>query len=519
MAGAMVMQALWINNEWKSQRENFDRDVQEALTNVANRLEMQEAAMFLSSRIQDGLVDPQSIHVPAGKADTGMRSKSNVTIHSYSQSSTYRYTIFDTIDKQSESFVISGNFFRSGITEQELSPMSIPDGNSGQRNDARMGMKSKQLGTVLNQMVMEWSLLNIPIDQRVDGKVVNQMISQELGKKGINLPFQFGVLNGPGSRVSGLKSAGFSEQMIPVSFSASLFPNDINFRYDRLMVFFDDVRPYIIRSMWWMILISAVLLLLFAGSFFAAIYVILRQKKLSEVKTDFINNMTHEFKTPIATISLALDAIRNPAVIDNREKIHYYSDIIGKENKRMNKQVEHILQMALLDKENFELNPQLLNAHDLIAAVAEPFALQVTNAGGNLLLELNAPNPFVVADEVHLTNVLHNLLDNANKYSREAPEISVSTRSEKDHLLITVADKGIGMSADVQRKIFDRFYRAQNGNVHDVKGFGLGLAYVKSVLSRHGGTISVSSEAGKGSRFVLTLPFGGKLPDSSMMRS
>lgn len=517
MVGAMVMQTLWINNEWKSKREDFDRDVQEALYNVALRLETQEAASFLTSRFNPGMVSPR-IGNRTVNVDTGMRSKSAITISGYSQTSSYRYTLFDTIEKQSESFFVSGNFLQAA-THDGHAENGEDEHLSATMNDTRVGAKSQQLHSVLNQLVMEWNLVNVPIEQRVDLYTMHELIKEELQRKGIQLPFQFGVMKGGQSNAIAVKSASFSDQMIPASFTTSLFPNDINFRSDRLMVFFDDVRPYIIRSMWLMIVISVILLLMFVGTFFTAIYVILKQKKLSEIKTDFINNMTHEFKTPIATISLAIDSINNPKVLDNKERIQYFSDIIARENKRMNKQVENILQMALLDKENFELNPQLLNVNDLIAAVSEPFQLQVSSRRGTIILDLNASNPYVLADEIHFTNVIHNLLDNANKYSRETPEIVVSTSNEKDHLLISVRDKGIGMNADTQKKIFEKFFREQNGNVHDVKGFGLGLAYVKSIVNKHGGSIRVTSEPGKGSEFTVTMPYGLKQKLNGLLAS
>jgi two-component system phosphate regulon sensor histidine kinase PhoR len=224
------------------------------------------------------------------------------------------------------------------------------------------------------------------------------------------LPFQFGVLSGSNQNVCNVHSQQFSPQMVTNSFSAPLFPSDISFRSDRLLVFFDDVRPYFIRSLGWMIGLSVLMSLIFTGTFGAAIYVILKQKKLSEIKTDFINNMTHEFKTPIATISLAVDSIKNPRVMVDKERVHYFTDIIGRENQRMNGQVEHILQMALLDKENFELNEQLLNAHELLEQVAIHSQLQIESRGGNLKLELNATHPYVLADEIHLINVHRNRL-------------------------------------------------------------------------------------------------------------
>ncbi|MEO6167886.1 MAG: HAMP domain-containing sensor histidine kinase, partial [Chitinophagales bacterium] len=305
-----------------------------------------------------------------------------------------------------------------------------------------------------------------------------------------------------------VKSATFTTDMLPASFRADLFPNDIFMNPYQLLLHFNDTRPYIVKSLWWMLILSAVFLLLIIATFSSAIYVILKQKKVSDIKTDFINNMTHELKTPIATISVAVDAINNPKVLADTDRIKYYSSIIGNENKRMNAHVENILQMALVDKENFSLNEQLLNVHDIVYHVSDPVRMQVEKRNGKLNLELEAENAFVVADEIHLTNVIHNLLDNASKYSTHSPEITLSTNNVKGGILIIVADKGIGISAETQRKIFDKFYREQSGNIHNVKGFGLGLAYVKSIVKKHGGTIDVTSELGKGSRFEIYLPFG-----------
>lgn len=511
LIGAIVMQGLWINNEWKSKRENFDRDVQYALNNVAERMETQEAAMFLSHRFSFG--SQSRVYVSNG-VDTGWRSLGSMG-GSFQISS---YNIFDTVHRQGESFLITDGNIKPGDDSQSVMVTEYEVGGNAMPHK-KVQAKSQQFNSVLNQMVMEWSLVNVPIEQRVDIYSLHDMIAQELTKKGINIPFQFGVVAGNNSNMINLHSPQFSSQMIPASFSASLFPNDITFRSDRLMVFFDDVRPYIVQSLWWMILLSALMLLTFTATFLTAIYVILKQKKLSEIKTDFINNMTHEFKTPIATISLAIDSINNPRIVENKEKIHYYTDIIARENKRMNSQVENILQMALLDKENFELNEQLLNVHDLIAAVAEHFELQVNSRGGSLDLDLRANNPYVLADEIHLTNVIHNLLDNANKYSSKAPEISVKSRNEKDGIVITVEDHGIGMSSDTQRKIFEKFYREQNGNVHNVKGFGLGLSYVKTIVSKHGGSIHIKSEPDKGSRFEIKLPYGHLQKSNGVLRA
>ena len=224
------------------------------------------------------------------------------------------------------------------------------------------------------------------------------------------------------------------------------------------------------------------------------------------MKTDFINNMTHEFKTPIATISLAADSIMSPMVISSKDKITRFSNIIKQENKRMLSQVEKVLQMALIDKKEFTLKVSDVDMHQVIREAIENVNLQVQKRGGQITTDLQAGRPMIQGDATHLSNVIHNLLDNANKYSPEVPEISVHTRNVKGGLEVIVEDKGIGMSKEERKQIFEKFYRVPTGNLHDVKGFGLGLSYVKAITDAHEGKVSVESEPGKGSSFILFLP-------------
>jgi two-component system phosphate regulon sensor histidine kinase PhoR len=518
LAGAIVMQALWINNAWKNKREVFDSNVKDALTKVAARLEKQETATFLSQHFSFGMGPDVVLSSSQNNIDTewiapGIISHTTTSIHTESH-----YGIFDTLHKQTEVVMVSGSHHNSltGTDTQHTSITRFKVDGNGKSEEQKVNVKSKQLNEVFNQMVMEWNMSSIPLQQRIQITSLHNLIGEELKKKGIDIPFQYGVISGSNYNSCLASSPQFSTQMIPSSFSSSLFPNDLTFRPDKLLVFFDDLRPYFLRSLFWMIFLSAILSVIFIGTFATVLYVILKQKKLSEIKTDFINNMTHEFKTPIATISVAVDSINNPAILGNQDKVKYYSELIGRENKRMNSQVEHILQMALLDKENLELNEQLLNVHDLINQVADPVRLQVENRGGKLTLDLSADNPYVLADEIHLTNVIFNLLDNANKYSPDAPQITVKTFCEKDGIVVSVTDEGIGMDATTLRKIFEKFYRVQQGNVHNVKGFGLGLAYVKSIVKKHNGKIRVKSELGKGSCFEIKLPFGHYQTEESL---
>lgn len=262
----------------------------------------------------------------------------------------------------------------------------------------------------------------------------------------------------------------------------------------------------VIRQLTIMIIGGACFTLIIITAFALTIRTMLNQKKLSEIKSDFINNMTHELKTPLATISLAIDAIGNEKVMDNKDKIRYFSGIIKEENKRMNKQVETILQSALLEKDEIGLKLQATDVHNVIQHTVDNLQLQLAAKNGVVDLQLNAVNPVIMADDVHFSNVVFNLLDNAIKYSKENLEVSISTYNTRKSLFIVITDNGIGMSRDTISRIFEKFYRAHTGNVHNVKGFGLGLSYVKAIVDAHHGKIKVESVVGKGSKFTLEFP-------------
>jgi two-component system, OmpR family, phosphate regulon sensor histidine kinase PhoR len=246
--------------------------------------------------------------------------------------------------------------------------------------------------------------------------------------------------------------------------------------------------------------------LMIIAAFYVTVNALLRQKKLSEIKNDFINNMTHEFKTPLATISLAVDALRNEKVVQDREKSAYFAGIIKEENRRMNKQVETILQASLLDRQDQQLNLRSLHAHQVIQEAMENFQLQLEGKGGSSELQLNAKSDLIEADEVHFMNLITNLIDNAVKYSKDNLLIKTTTHSTTKSLVIRIEDNGIGMSKETQRRIFEKFYRAHTGNLHNVKGFGLGLSYVKTIVEAQRGKIKVDSTIGKGTTFTLEFP-------------
>jgi two-component system, OmpR family, phosphate regulon sensor histidine kinase PhoR len=275
-----------------------------------------------------------------------------------------------------------------------------------------------------------------------------------------------------------------------------------------LIIVVPNLKNIVYESLQSRIIIAVLFTLIIFTAFFLTVRTMLRQKKLSEIRNDFINNMTHEFKTPIATISLAVDALRNIKVQQDPKKMTYFSDIIKEENQRMNRQVETILKSALMDRQEIELNLKPLNAHQIINDVADNFMLRLQEKQGTLELNLKAENDLIKADEVHFSNLVNNLMDNAVKYSKEnvPPKICISTSSDNKKFIFRIEDNGIGMSRETVKRIFEKFYRAHTGNIHNVKGFGLGLSYVKTVVEGHNGHIKADSTLGKGSCFTIDLP-------------
>jgi two-component system, OmpR family, phosphate regulon sensor histidine kinase PhoR len=332
---------------------------------------------------------------------------------------------------------------------------------------------------------------------------LKSMIRKELLKESLNIEFEYCVNDQVNSYV--LMSTGFKSDFFTDSrnMSATLLSDENSFKVEKLWVYFFKPESYVNQKMFGLVLSSLLFTAVIISAFALTIITLLRQKKISKIKNDFISNMTHEFKTPIATISLATDALNNAKVKADPEKMSYYTDIIKEENKRMNKQVETILQASQFEKEEIKLNLKPINVHEVITQVFENTSLQIEERQGVLHTKLEAANPMIMADEVHFSNIIFNLLDNAIKYSKEAPVVSINTITVEKNIEICFTDNGIGMSKDTINNIFEKFYRAHTGNLHNVKGFGLGLTYVKQVVEAHGGKIKVSSVLGKGSAFTI----------------
>ncbi len=343
-----------------------------------------------------------------------------------------------------------------------------------------------------------------PLKERVNFKQLDHFLKTELFNNGIDIPYHFSVTDRDGKEVYRCSDYVHDDEKI---YSRLLFEKDPPAKMGFVNIFFPTLDNYIFSSVKFMIpsIIFTVVLLI---TFIFTIYIIFRQKRLTEIKNDFINNMTHEFKTPISTISLAAQMLNDPAVGKSPVMFKHISGVINDETKRLRFQVEKVLQMSMFERQSVTLKKKEIDAHELINGVVNTFRLKVEKNNGTLEAELNAQDPVIFVDEMHFTNVVFNLLDNAVKYKSPDRDIALKIRTwnENGKLCISVEDNGLGIKKENLKKIFDKFYRVHTGNLHDVKGFGLGLAYVKKIIADHKGSIRAESELNVGTKFIITIP-------------
>lgn len=355
-----------------------------------------------------------------------------------------------------------------------------------------------------------------PISDRYSTAELKEKLLKAFANEGLsNVRFEFAITSNADNFELEMQSEHFQQESFDTThFRRQVIPiipenaTDLEsvMANEHLFILIPDFKLQVWHSLGWMIVFSALFTTIIIAAFFITIKTILNQKKMSEIKSDFINNMTHEFKTPLATISLAVDALRNEKVHGDKTKWQYFNNIIKEENRRMNKHVETILQAALMEKQEFKLNFLPTHLHELLKTVTNTFQLQLQEKNSKIEYLLNAGNDMIEVDEVHFSNVISNLIDNAIKYSKENLALKIITHSTAKYVVLQIQDNGIGMSKETVKRIFEKFYRAHTGNLHNVKGFGLGMSYVKSVVNEHKGKIKVESILGKGSTFTLEIP-------------
>ncbi|MBE3086361.1 MAG: HAMP domain-containing histidine kinase [Bacteroidetes bacterium] len=524
--GIIWVQTVWIRNAVGIRNENFNNAVIVSLNNAANAIESSRKMNFFNNFILDNSLSFNdssgdiTSYMSIGSYSSEPGNKFSVRITNQSVSGS-----FDTgkVTTANESFVFTGDtsIVSDSVTfiaaaPDESGKMSIVRRGEGANTNSRavyirqnefldwVKKRSSEFQNMSDQMISEIYQWEKTLE--LDNKEIEYTLNRSLAFAGVQTPYEYAIIK-DGIVQDGAINKSQKNDFLKSNYMVRLFPDNI-IRQDLILsVIFPERANYVLGSMAWILGGSMLFSLFILATFALSLYFIIRQKKISEMKSDFINNMTHEFKTPIATISLAADTITNPKVIKDEVSIRHFISMIKKENSRMNKKVETILQIASLDKKEIEFRFENVSMHSIIEHAIDTIDIQVQQRNGKINLNLEASEPVVYGDSEHLTNLVNNLLDNAIKYSNESPEITVKTKNNEKGLILSVEDKGIGMTKAVQSKIFERFYRQSSGNVHDVKGFGLGLNYARAIIDAHRGNITVFSEPGKGSRFDIFLPF------------
>ena len=476
-AGLLLLQVRYVNQSASIFSARFDDNVKRSLYQVIKTIDEMEVRDYLETFIN-------------GKSDDAQRAKE--LLNSDELLFKHSYTV-DQLTMPDESVQIKSLGGKN---------TSISKASESQNEQYRERfLRSKALFDEVTAKLMNDASTK-PIEKRVDFVLLDELLSKEFYNNGVELPFHYVVTDKSGKIVF---SCHDDKMVVTKDFyRQQFFPNENSDKIYFLNVFFPTRSEYIVHSLK-LLLPSIILTMLMFFTFMLTILYLLRQKRLTSVKNDFVNNMTHELKTPISSVSLAAQMLSDNSVNTNPKILAHISHVIIDETKRLSFLVDKVLQMSVFERGRATMNFQELDMHELLETVIGNFSLKVNNTNGKIIDQLNAQNAYAMVDEMHFTNVIYNLMDNALKYRKETLILTVSTWNDKDKLFISIEDNGIGIKRENMKRIFDQFYRVPTGNVHNVKGFGLGLAYVSKIIKLHKGTIKVESEYGIGTKFIIEI--------------
>jgi len=531
LLGLVGIQLYWIKSAIMLRESNFKRSVSEAVTNTIHKLEKIEVANAIRNRVYGTKEDATLFstldslnnkfnsemkrmlaYYTTGKAENN-KSPEKISVklseNELKKSSTYLDTNDVAVKKVKEDDVFE--IVPKMDTFSLQLPPNIYDSISKQIN--HFLKKTFVVSDVFEDIFCLRQYQRL--ESRINFEILDSILSIELANKGINTTFEYGIYNSLKNKLTYQRTGHFKDELLKQGYPYDLFPSDIFVTPEYFLIYFPYQKNFLLTSMWVMLLVSFMLIILIIFSFIYTISTIIKQRKLSEMKNDFINNMTHEFKTPVSTIALACEALSDKQIEKSPDLYSTYIGIINEENNRLGVIAENVLQTALVDKGKINFKFDKVNIHELIEKCIHNFSLQLKRYQGEIYFYSEATNPIVTSDKEHLRNVFNNLIDNALKYSVEPPRVEIRTENIQDGLSISFKDNGIGISKSNQKKIFDKLYRVHVGNLHDVKGFGLGLSYVKAIVEKHGGSITVESELKKGSIFRIFLPSGGSNKNSN----
>ena len=502
LIGIIFVQGYWIKSTVDDKEEQFSYNAKQVLINVSKKLQNNELQAFW---FNFDFEDSTSLKLNSVNLEKyfGFNEYSDGKIVNKDFSN-----LLEDNNKESSDFLAStsdsvqlANLINSKVNDFLNKDQPYGSISSEERIERLMRMDEAEKD-MLSAYISEFTS-KIPIHKRLSKEKLEATIKEELKKVNLNSAFEFGVYTN--SLATKVHSDNFVMDS-PSTYSVPLYV-DISGRSNyQLLVNFTGKKEVVLSSVIFMAALSIIFTLIIVIAYSSALTQLIKQRQISQIKTDFINNMTHEFKTPIATINLALDAIKNPKIINDETKVSRYLQMIRDENKRMHAQVENVLQISKLEKNELDLKKERLQLHELIEEALTHVELIVEDRSGYVQTHFGALRSSVLGNEAHLTNVIVNILDNAIKYSIDEPKIDIYTENVRNSIILKIRDQGSGMSKAVQKRIFEKFYREHTGDIHNVKGHGLGLAYVKRILDDHHATIHVESERGKGSTFIIKLP-------------
>lgn len=505
LIGIIFVQGFWIKNTVENKEAQFSFNAKQLLIEVSNQIEEDEFERYYYGILEktDSLGKPEKVTVDELLQIQDNAQGNNTFIYSNSiiQEDYKLFSPFLSGNKDSIEFkkLISKQVTRV-IRNDEIEGNKL----SAEERFVRVSQMDRMMKELVSNTI-KGITSKLPIYKRINKERLIQLVKDELTKRNIDSDFEFGIYsNGMATKI---KTDNF-EPTPQSTYGISIFDVDnslIDQNY-QLMINFTDKKKEVLSSITLMASLSIIFTLIIVLAYSSALSQLIKHRQISQIKTDFINNMTHEFKTPIATINLALDSIKNPKIFQDSEKIKRYLGMIRDENRRMHAQVENVLRISKLEKNELDIKKERLELHDLVDDAISHIALIVEDRKGYVHTHFEATKSTILANESHFTNVIVNILDNAVKYSPDAPKIDVYTENARNSILLKIQDQGSGMGKTVQRKIFEKFFREHTGDVHNVKGHGLGLAYVKRILVDHHGEIQVESTKQKGSTFIIKLP-------------
>ncbi|MDG1106360.1 MAG: HAMP domain-containing sensor histidine kinase [Cyclobacteriaceae bacterium] len=518
LTGLIAFQWYWIDTVISGNRDHFERDVMTALSNVTKKLEQQEALFYVNRKMSNfssqgqsrGFQPFQFQAIPPLNQRQILQGEKKIRFDdSLSSTGSFNFS-FEVVGAPLRSNQMGKAFFdvlKSNINNIQFAyPQDAPETEMLNSNLKEILEKISNKSDMMMGLLEDMMLPKIGLTNRFDPDQLDSLLHTELKKKSIDIPYDYAIINPRSGRLIEISKDYSNERLLQSNFKTNLFPNDVTNEPNLLVIDFPSQEKYLMSKIWFPLSSSALLILIILICFGYAVFTIIRQKKISVMKTDFMNNMTHEFKTPISTIGLAIEALLDPTIPQKPSMKMKYLGIIAGENKRLESQVADVLQMAQLDKNELKLNLVTVDLHAIIQQAVDKISIQMERKLGHLKLALNASRFKFKGDEAYLLGVLLNLLDNALKYSTDAPNIMIRTQNIRGQLICSIKDHGMGMSKEAQRSIFQKFYRVASGNVHNIKGFGLGLAYVKEIITLHHGSIEVESELKKGTNFIVKFP-------------